>query len=70
MIIKKKNFDRQKEKKKNSRRRKEMFQCIIQQRNGWIHAPNAEYRDVYPGNRKLTLSIENTERLMTFNVIH
>lgn len=47
-----------------------MFQCIIQQRNGWIHAPNAEYRDVYPGNRKLTLSIENTERLMTFNVIH
>lgn len=27
-----------------------MFQCIIQQRNGWIHAPNPEFRDVFPGN--------------------
>lgn len=27
-----------------------MFQCIIQQRNGWIHAPNPEMRDVFPGN--------------------
>lgn len=27
-----------------------MFQCIIQQRNGWIHAPNPETRDVFPGN--------------------
>lgn len=27
-----------------------MFQCIIQQRNGWIHAPNPELRDVFPGN--------------------
>lgn len=26
-----------------------MFQCIIQQRNGWIHAPNPEMRDVFPG---------------------
>lgn len=26
-----------------------MFQCIIQQRNGWIHVPNQEFRDVYPG---------------------
>lgn len=26
-----------------------MFQCIIQQRNGWIHAPNPEFRDVFPG---------------------
>lgn len=26
-----------------------MFQCIIQQRNGWIHAPNPETRDVFPG---------------------
>lgn len=26
-----------------------MFQCIIQQRNGWIHVPNQEYRDVFPG---------------------
>lgn len=28
-----------------------MFQCIIQQRNGWIHAPNPEMRDVFPGNK-------------------
>jgi hypothetical protein len=27
-----------------------MFQCIIQQRNGWIHVPNQEFRDVFPGN--------------------
>lgn len=27
-----------------------MFQCIIQQRNGWIHMANQEYRDVFPGN--------------------
>lgn len=27
-----------------------MFQCIIQQRNGWIHAPSPEMRDVFPGN--------------------
>lgn len=27
-----------------------MFQCIIQQRNGWIHVPNQEFRDVNPGN--------------------
>lgn len=26
-----------------------MFQCIIQQRNGWIHAPSPEMRDVFPG---------------------
>lgn len=26
-----------------------MFQCIIQQRNGWIHTPNPETRDVFPG---------------------
>ena len=26
-----------------------MFQCIIQQRNGWIHVPNQEFRDVFPG---------------------
>ncbi|XP_031636973.1 SLIT-ROBO Rho GTPase-activating protein 1-like isoform X2 [Contarinia nasturtii] len=28
-----------------------MFQCIIQQRNGWIHAPNPETRDVFPDIR-------------------
>ncbi|XP_059608914.1 SLIT-ROBO Rho GTPase-activating protein 1-like isoform X2 [Phlebotomus argentipes] len=28
-----------------------MFQCIIQQRNGWIHAPNPEMRDVFPDIR-------------------
>lgn len=28
-----------------------MFQCIIQQRNGWIHAPNPEAKDVFPGKR-------------------
>uniref|UniRef100_A0A336KSW8 CSON015368 protein n=1 Tax=Culicoides sonorensis TaxID=179676 RepID=A0A336KSW8_CULSO len=28
-----------------------MFQCIIQQRNGWIHAPNPEFRDVFPDIR-------------------
>lgn len=30
-----------------------MFQCIIQQRNGWIHAPNPELRDVFPGKLRL-----------------
>ncbi|CRK86971.1 CLUMA_CG000784, isoform A [Clunio marinus] len=28
-----------------------MFQCIIQQRNGWIHVPNQEFRDVFPDIR-------------------
>lgn len=27
-----------------------MFQCIIQQQRNFIHIPNAEFRDVYPGN--------------------
>ncbi|KAL7294656.1 hypothetical protein TKK_0011959 [Trichogramma kaykai] len=27
-----------------------MFQCIIQQRNGWIHPINADTKDVFPGN--------------------
>ncbi|KAG5672006.1 hypothetical protein PVAND_002169 [Polypedilum vanderplanki] len=28
-----------------------MFQCIIQQRNGWIHVPSQEFRDVFPDIR-------------------
>lgn len=30
-----------------------MFQCIIQQRNGWIHAPSPEMRDVFPGKNDI-----------------
>lgn len=30
-----------------------MFQCIIQQRNGWIHVPNQEFRDVFPGKETI-----------------
>jgi hypothetical protein len=26
-----------------------MFQCIIQQKNGWIHPHNTETKDVFPG---------------------
>lgn len=26
-----------------------MFQCIIQQKNGWIHSYNTENKDVFPG---------------------
>lgn len=26
-----------------------MFQCIIQQKNGWIHSHNTENKDVFPG---------------------
>lgn len=37
-----------------------MFQCIIQQRNGWIHAPNPEMRDVFPGNFEYT-TIRSTQ---------
>uniref|UniRef100_A0A182NND1 SLIT-ROBO Rho GTPase-activating protein 1 n=1 Tax=Anopheles dirus TaxID=7168 RepID=A0A182NND1_9DIPT len=29
-----------------------MFQCIIQQRNGWIHQPSPEFRDVFPDIRQ------------------
>ncbi|XP_058120513.1 SLIT-ROBO Rho GTPase-activating protein 1-like isoform X2 [Anopheles coustani] len=29
-----------------------MFQCIIQQRNGWIHQPSPEFRDIYPDIRQ------------------
>lgn len=48
-----------------------MFQCIIQQRNGWIHAPNPETRDVFPGNcsvyfaRSYTLWFSNYRLLIT-----
>lgn len=26
-----------------------MFQCIIQQKNGWIHPYNPDNKDVFPG---------------------
>lgn len=46
-----------------------MFQCIIQQRNGWIHAPNPEMRDVFPGTYHLIKAIvynkyENVRRIL------
>lgn len=60
-----------------------MFQCIIQQRNGWIHQPSPEYRDVFPGNMfsKATIAkctrfvcefilFEIVVELNTFLIIH
>lgn len=29
-----------------------MFQCIIQQKNGWIHPDTPDTKDVFPGNAK------------------
>lgn len=48
-----------------------MFQCIIQQRNGWIHAPNPETRDVFPGNCQLTTTNAPPRHYMIFlNYFH
>lgn len=46
-----------------------MFQCIIQQRNGWIHVPNQEYRDVFPGNSMLCESRHKSCKEMSGDLI-
>lgn len=44
-----------------------MFQCIIQQRNGWIHPHNTETKDVFPG--LLAKSKQTNKNLQTHPVI-
>ena len=42
-----------------------MFQCIIQQRIGWMHSPPVDAKDIYPG-RERERKMAEKDRLLVF----